>query len=252
MKRRIAETDVGRAVSSYWGDLEFENFHEVQVDGYCWRADLVSRRGPEIIVTECKTALSMDVMAQAHRWLVTGYCNRAYVAVPWARNSDGRHFAREVLRRFGIGLLTVQWSGNGDNWIVEAFDGRLVRKTPLKEALTRRLGEHLQTGVIAGSSGGGYWTPFAETCRNVRDFVRGHPGASLKEVIDSTAHHYSTPATARACISKWAQSGRMNGVEARREGNRLAFYPVETKAGENVALLPRRRAHSIQTGGINK
>jgi DNA polymerase/3'-5' exonuclease PolX len=71
---------------------------------------------------------------------------------------------------------------------------------------------------MAGTNSGRRWTPFQQTCENLRQFVKAHPGACLKDAIDGISTHYQTKSAARACIKQWAETGKIEGVRIEKEG----------------------------------
>lgn len=243
MKAPIKETDLGRAASLFWEERGFTNYHEVRIGYGDFRADLVSvlelGRGKLVVVTECKTAMSFDVVGQAERWVMYGYANRAYVCVPGAAKHgaghSGRAVAQRLCRSIGVGVLELaapRWKAHGDGIVSEAVPSRLVvREARMKHKLLDALSEAQRSGPVAGSAGGGYHTPFRETCDEIRRLVAKKPGLQIKEVVAEIEHHYHRDSTARQCLLVWAKAGKIAGVEARWTGKFYAFHPAAISAG---------------------
>ena len=70
-----------------------------------------------------------------------------------------------------------------------------LRRRVDDDSLRCRLNEGQKTLGKAGTQHG-YWTPFRQTCDNLRYYLRDHDGAALKDAIAAISHHYRTPASA--------------------------------------------------------
>ena len=81
------------------------------------------------------------------------------------------------------------------------------------------LREQQKTYVAAGSAHGGHWTPFKETCDQIRRKLQAEGAPMrLKDLIDSVHTHYRSPSTARACLRHWIEQGKVDGVRLVGEG----------------------------------
>ena len=129
-----------------------------------------------------------------------------------------------VAEMLGIGTLRVnQYS------VDERRRPRLNRKPLLKPELLSCLTETTKTFAEAGNSEGNRWTPFAQTCQNIRNVVAQNPGISLKELMEKIeSHHYANDSAARSAIYQWACLGKIKGIELRREGRFVKFFSKET------------------------
>jgi len=186
-------------VVSWLHAQHWEVYEEVRVERRQGRiADIVALRGPILWVLECKRSLTMNALAQAHRWAAL----KRSVVVPESRTGDssGRRFALEVCRRFDLGLVEVGRTGR----VHERVPARIVRGH--RHASVRlRAGLHpgQQRCAAAGSSRGGHWTPYAETMRAVRRIVAARPGCTMREILEALdRHHYGHDATARSCLAR--------------------------------------------------
>ena len=75
----------------------------------------------------------------------------------------------------------------------------------------------------AGTDKGGHWTPFKQTCLEVRAMVTSNPGISAKDLVNSIKHHYKTERSAMGSLAKWTREGVVPGV-ALRNGR---YYPKD-------------------------
>ena len=212
-ERAIAQSVIAWLQVQHW-----EIYPEVQPGAGSPRADIVAKQGGRIWVVEVKTSLSLAVIAQAWWWLP--YAHWVSVATRSARHGKGRSMAMHVLEWKGIGLI-------------EASDG--IVHQDLSPALHRRidtryLGEcvgpgHQEMGV-AGSQHS-YWTPYKATCQRVLAYVQKNPGCTMRELVDSIRHHYSSDTTARSCLLGWISVHKVPGVRAERDGRRMRLWPCE-------------------------
>lgn len=211
-RKRVAEVDLARDVVTWLRDSEWDVYQEVS-EGYASRrADIVATRGPLVWVIECKAVLGWRLVEQASWWL--GQVHYTSVAIPhWPR---GCGFARKVLADYGIGAFV------GAEMAVAP---RLFRKARCK--IRECLCDAQKTIGEAGSAGGGYWTPFNETCRAVAAFAKANPGCTTKELVAGIEHHYHRDATARSALVKWIGRGIVKGVRLEIEGGKARIYSNE-------------------------
>jgi hypothetical protein len=217
------EIELAAEVVGWLESNEWDVYQEVQFQAYGNVADIVAIDGNIVYVLEAKTSFSFKLLEQSYRW--TNYAHYVSCAVPSFKRSD-MQFKRKICKKFGIGLIEVanpEWTYKENINVLEiprlniGIDGKYI-----KESLTP---EH-KTFAKAGNADGKYFTPFQATCLNVVNLVKANPGIDLKTLIYNLDHHYSSDATARACISKFTQEGIIKGVETRREGKFLKFYPI--------------------------
>lgn len=220
MKKKIAESDIAAPVDSYFSERGFETWHEVLYMGF--RADMVATLKLEcttlIVVCEFKTGLGLDVIEQAARWVRHGYAHRSFACVPYRRVRSTAWIAEQTCRSAGIGVLGVEPHGETHERIPSALHRRAA------PGLLGALTEAHKTGLRGGSAGGGYETPFRSTCRNLAAYVAKNPGLGIKELVTRIEHHYCHDSTARQCLLKWAQIGKLHGVRVELEKGRYRFY----------------------------
>ena len=210
------EIDIARTVIDW---LEgWDIYQEVQVFSGGNRADIIAVQGNIVWTIEVKLSLSLCLLSQASRW--TKLSHFVSVAVPRGRNRKDSA-AAEYLRWKGIGYLCVT------DGIREQIKPRLNRKA-VAYHIKNALCEQHKTFALAGNADGNYWTPYQETCRRILAKVKKNPGLTMKELIDGLKHHYASSQSARCAIPKWADMGKIPGVELRRDGRFLKFYPRES------------------------
>jgi hypothetical protein len=111
----LTEADLASKVVSWLESDGWEVFQEVQPEGWGGpRADIVAVQEGRVWVVECKKQFSFDLLAQAEKW--KPYSNRASIAVPYARRSDGRSTAFRVAGLLGLGVFEVEslWPVDAD------------------------------------------------------------------------------------------------------------------------------------------
>lgn len=208
MKR--TETQVAAPVVEWLQSLDWDVYQEVQVPGY-QRADIVAARGPLLWVVEAKTSLSLQLLDQACGWLKVA--NYVSIATPFCSyRVEHNRFVGRYLRDLGIGRFRVRGSGGKYDPIrAEEVDNAAFRRRVESSELRSSLNE-AQKRQAAGSPGGGYWTPFRQTCDNLREFLKANGPCSLRVAIDSIKHHYKRQSTAQGSMRAWIKAGKVKGV----------------------------------------
>lgn len=215
------ETDVAAVLVSYLERNGADVYQEVTVRGGV--ADIVARVGVELWIVEVKTSLSLALVIQAMER--RRQAHRVYIAAPPSRS------LREVgmiCHEVGIGLFSVRTieSWHGQQLVSVEVEGRRWNRRPVD--LASRLSPEHKTHAKAGAVGAaGRWTPFRNTCEQVARIVERNPGATIREVIEKTKHHYSTDAVARSSLAKWVQEGAIERVVAKQVDGKIRLYPVE-------------------------
>jgi hypothetical protein len=237
------ETDVGRAVVAYLRDMQWEVYQEVSTRHTGAVADIVATLGNLVWVIECKTSLTFEVVAQAIRWRRHGWAHYVSIAVPATKKegkefNEGRALAMKVLEREGVGCFKVVAK---EGFAYEEATGKMSRPTVfvVQEAAKPSLHRSAryvdqvrgclreeQKSQIAGSAGGGHWTPFRHTCDQLRRVVKEAPGIAMKDALAKIEHHYHSDASARAALPKWIESGKIDGVCLVIEKRRRRLYPA--------------------------
>ena len=204
----MTEEKLAAAVVAWLHDFHFDVYQEVQIWGGGKIADIVAVQHGILWVIETKSATSLAVICQAHHW--RGYAHRRSIAVPAGQRYKDRDFVEHVCGLLGIGILRVGTEVN------EARAGRFDRR--VSNVLANRLRDEHKTFAPAGNANGSRWTPFQQTARDVTDYVRAHPGCTIKQLVDAVRTHYHTPASARSALAKWIRAGVIEGVVFKGNG----------------------------------
>jgi hypothetical protein len=215
----MKETDLAKKVIDWLIDQKWDVYQEVQFCGGGNIADIVAKQGRIIWVIETKMTLSLSVIGQAYEWLP--WANYVSVAVPAGKRRIG--FASQVLKTYGIGLLTVNQFDHDWNSPVDEIEHPTLRR-PIRDHILNTLNEAHKTYAEAGNAEGRRWSPFKETCSQIYRYVKVNEGCSLKDVLTSVKHHYTSTATARSCIPKWAEAGEIEGIKVVKEQGQWRFY----------------------------
>jgi len=96
------EEDMARIVVSHFETLGYQVYKEVSSRG--GRLDIYCVKENDTVAIETKLNLGLTLLEQAHNWL--GRANRVFLAIPYKKKNN-LHFAREVCRNFGIGIMLV-------------------------------------------------------------------------------------------------------------------------------------------------
>lgn len=180
-------------------ERDYDVYAEVESKYAGGRADVVGVSGPAVAVVEMKLTLSLDLIAQAVRWLP--YANYVYIAVPRSKHRKMSGYASMFLQREGIGLLEVAEHGRTH---VEVYN-------PVRAKFQRRINDHIRESLVpqhkqlpGGHSGGGYVTPYKLTMDRVREYMDRHKRmcnirtdlsewVSIRDILDHCETHYATP-----------------------------------------------------------
>lgn len=218
------ETELAQKVVEWLTSQHWDVYQEVQISTSV--ADIVAVQGQLIWIIECKSSLSLSLIGQAHEWIRKAHF--VSVAIPRGKSylTKSRYVARNIMRHYGIGMIEVP------NLIADirehSVPPRLNRKARVKTVKDSLCPEH-KHWAPAGSQCG-YYTPFKATCKHIVRIVKKNPGILLKDLIDKSKHHYLSDTTARACISKYARKGIINGIRCEKSGKLLRFYPEEVRS----------------------
>jgi hypothetical protein len=215
MMKFKTESEMAAVAVAYFNDLGWEVYQEVQASSYSKIADIVAvHRDPTVShIIECKLSMGLKVIDQAIRW--KGRANYVSVCVPHC--STGA--AQRILKYEGIGLLTASSSNSGVHEVIRPVFQRKIRNN-----IAGSLVEKQKDFALAGNANGRRWTPYQQTCRNIREAVSREPGIILKDLIASIDHHYGTVSSAKTSIRKWADLGQISGVRCEKDGKFLRFY----------------------------
>jgi hypothetical protein len=220
-KEKKTEKDLAAVLIRYLQDMGWEIYQEVQIFSFDKRADIVAVRDNITWIIETKMGMGLEVIQQAYAWRM--YANYISVAVPARLRTRTMPFGCTVSKMLGIGVLTCGDGGVYYSGIKELERPKLCRQ-PLKH-LRQALVEEHKTYAEAGNSEGKFWSPFKATCERIKKAVEKRPGMTLKELVESVEHHYSTDSTARGSIVQWARMGKIPGIEIDEHCRPMRVYP---------------------------
>lgn len=201
---RLKETDLAQHAIDYLTKEHWDVYPEVQLFLLGRVADIVAKHNRLIWVVECKTTLTLDVMAQADHWRY--YANYVSICVPAIKRkaystNKGREFAYRVLKEKGIGVIEVDtW---GETTFINTKNGPALNRKASSSYFHNCLHDGHRIMGVAGSSNAERWTPFKQTVADITNFVKNNDGCSLKDAIDNVDHHYASYSTARSSIYKF-------------------------------------------------
>ena len=251
---QIHETDVAASVVRWLEEFDWKVYQEVSLGSSARTVDIVAVRGPLVWAIECKVSLGLAVLEQAHSLL--GLANYVSVAVQSRRRGETGRFATKAMKDMGIGMFFVRrkyvgGSGEGFHWVAERdLEPRLCRRVgPIVSSGARNIYRKLlpidqrktvpypylrdllvdeqRTYAAAGNPSSKRWSPWVKTCEEVLRYVQAHPGCAPAACIRMIPHHYQTEATARGSMAAWVREGRVPGVEERRNGRLLSWWPKQ-------------------------
>lgn len=217
------ETEVAAQVVSWLTSQHWDVYQEV--GGPEGTADIVARFNGRIWVVEVKQSLNLQVIEQAYRW--HPYAHMVSVAYPSESKTRGKPhmvFGRQVCEKFGVGVLEVFEPTAWTQRVVQQTISPQLRRKPLR-GLEAQLHERHKTYCAAGTAAGKRWTPFKETAEAVKAFVWANPGVDAKTLVYKIKHHYRSPVTAVVQIVTLSEQGVIPGVEVRRDGKLIRFFP---------------------------
>lgn len=222
----MVEADLCRALAPWLKDLGWDVYQEVVIGGP--RADMVATRGKLVWIVEAKMSMTLALLDQVYNW--RGKSHYLSVVIPSLSKSGCTYSsvaAREMLHQWGVGVFRVHGDGGRFDpyFVSEQLRASFIRRPDLSW-----VEGSLQQGQKAsegGSTGGGYWTPFRNTCDKLREYVAANPGCSLKQAIDGIKHHYKTASSAVNSMRHWVTNGKVKGV-CSREGKLYVSGESET------------------------
>lgn len=220
------EVEVARPVVAYLADLKWDVYQEVERGN---RADIVALNGRLIWVVEVKTSLTFDVIAQAKNWL--DHAHYVSIAVPSSMiASRGRALAYRVCEQLGIGVLEVTDSSDLLNRVVEKANPKIGRTRLIPrfvEMLRARCVPECKTWSEAGNSKSSYFSPFTNTCEQIRRHIKNNGPSTTAQILENIQHHYRSNSTAKSCLFKWAVNGSIKGVRVDTKARPATWHLTE-------------------------
>lgn len=217
----MKETEIASAIVDWLQEQKYVVYQEVMY-GDCVADIVVDINGHGWII-ETKTSLGLSVIGQAWKWTQYGV-KRVSVGVPHSASRNygiGRNLAYTICRDYGIGILEVR----KDSSVVENYLPRFSRhKFFKKRDIIDVCNDKHKTMCPAGSSRGGYWTPYKETMDTIRSkLVLEKDWVRLSDIMQDLEHHYASNTTAKACMASRLQDIERDWCESRKNGRYLEF-----------------------------
>jgi len=216
----MSEVDLGKDIIAYLEEAGWDIYQEVETYGRT--ADIVAVRGNLLWIVELKRSFGLAVLEQARFW--RSYAHMVSIATP--PRSGRSHwrsweFEDELFRWLRVGWLVCPDGGH----IREKFRPPLNRQALTIKIRTGLRPEH-KIWAEAGNAEGKRYTPWSRTFRELAQLVKTYPrGLTVAGVLAKMDTHYASAATARGCLIKWVDLGRVPGVRLEREGRTVKFYP---------------------------
>jgi hypothetical protein len=221
-----SEAELAAVVVAWLEVQNWDVYQEVSDGGPV--IDIVAVRGPVVWTIECKLALNLTVLAQAeaHRTHLRS------VAVPTTKRAfEERRLCMRVAKHYlQVGILEAV----GDE---HARGVRIVTPAPLlrhnhseAQRLRAKLRPEHKTHAKAGAAGGGYWTPYKETMRDVRNLLvkAGPQGLSLREIMGGLdKHHWANERSMRSCLPTALESYEKDWCRVAGEGRGKRYLLAE-------------------------
>lgn len=224
MRTKITEEELAKVVISTLQGWQWEIYQEVI--GHGGRCDIVAVNKNIIWAIECKTSFGFPVLEQAFNWI-----NKAHyvsIAVPRPKaNLYNSSLGKRICLDYGIGVLCVN-SGNRDE-AHEIVKPKLHRKI----IIPFKLHEEQKTIKNAGTTGGGYWTPFKRTVNNLISLVERKPGIEFKALMKELEHHYSSLASAKSCLKNFIGTKVIPELRTEIVDGKLCVFLAKKKLNRN-------------------
>jgi hypothetical protein len=240
MPKKLREIDIAKPVVAYLQARGWTVYQEVEL--LFGIADIVAELDGKLWVVEVKNSLSLALIAQANRWL--GSTHWVSLAIPRRNNSvplsEARRFGMQLLEERGIGVFVVDFSTNTQGRVLDYLSTRprMFRRPNLGhlQGIRESLKPVHKTFAEAGSPGGAHWTPYKGSCLEIEQYVKYHPGCTVKELVDELGKlHYSNGSSARHSLSAMARGGHIPGIEAKTVEGKLRLFGAAELGGQSKA-----------------
>lgn len=215
----MKETELGKVAVDFFSEHpSFEVFQEVPLmGGY---VDVVIKIDKYYHCVECKTSLSLEVIAQALDR--KPYCHYASVFVPMAKMSAGKRLAIRIMKQYGIGCYEYN---SKRNEVKETLQPKINRRV-LDHHLKSTIREEHKTFAQAGSRNVKRYTSFRATVDELTRYVKNNPGQAFNVIIGAITTHYKTASTAKSCLLGYIRSGVIKGIRIETgEKGKLLLFP---------------------------
>jgi len=208
------ERELAAPVISHLQENGFDVWQEVR---FTWGNpihDIVAVKDGRVYIIECKLSLTLGVLSQAY--FAQHSAHVTYIAVPAPDKSRrsrmaylDRRFPLKVCAKFGIGVFYVHprpdWAT--DKIVHHVSTEMLPEMTGFSEdelyiQQMKNLKDIPRAFCEAGGKGGGYFTPYKATMKNVQDIITQFPGINISSIISELKgkHHYAHDTSARSSL----------------------------------------------------
>jgi hypothetical protein len=196
----MKETELAAAIVEWLKSQHWDVYQEVQFNRGSAFADIAACNGNLLWIIECKTTATIKVIEQARKW----HTAFRSIAVPYSRRPyHPNNFFEIICRKFDIGVIRVRRTYN-ELEVEVTVPAPLMRdgaRYASAHLIPRLMPEH-KTAAMAGTNAGGRWTPYRSTIWDVEKFIKGHPGATMKEIATGVKSHYSNDQSAMCNLRK--------------------------------------------------
>jgi hypothetical protein len=135
------------------------------------------------------------------------FYNYSYIGVP---EFNDWSIQRRLCTDYGIGLLIYD-SKKGYNDVREIVQPKFTRYKGSK-IIERLTGYNKLSKPGARSGDGNKVTAFRVTLENIINYVRHHPGCTIKEMTEAISHHYNCNKAACNNVYGWIYKGVITDV----------------------------------------
>jgi len=214
---KMSESQFAGKIIPYLNEMKWNVYQEVFLGTGRNVADIIAEYNGLVWVIEVKLSLSMALLEQT--MFYQGRANFISIFTPDLKPVKGHRAFNYMLSHLGVGHLVDQFGE------IKVKSKPKLNRVPESSSVRKYLNDHQKVFCKAGTKGGGHWTPFKQTVKELREFVKQNPGVSMKAAIESIDHHYSSDKVAKATLSRWIRDGIVEGLFLEKRGKNILIYP---------------------------
>lgn len=192
--------------------LLMEQYECSEVYGEVLDIDVLAIRGDYDVGVELKTSLNWKVIEQALKR--THICDYVFVGVPESNTIN--YIALDTLKRYGLGLMTVNKSG-GAKLVLQPSKHQVTRR---KKARSYVQEHHSKT--IGGVKTGEGPTAYSETMVKIKAYMNGKGWVTAQDISKAVKTHYTSDATSQIRDTLRAHWNK-DWCEVEKRGSRIYF-----------------------------